>query len=116
MTYTINGKEWTEFDINKRCAKLMGIDCSGITEIIQLTYGIPVSYCTKPSEAWPIIEKCWDDLNKFVDIDGDGVTHETFGEWEFEPVLSKWNYIMNNHKCTKLIAACICYIEMQEEV
>ena len=25
MTYTISGKEWTDFEINERCAELLGV-------------------------------------------------------------------------------------------
>ena len=97
IMYTIKGFSYSEFDINKRCAELMGIDCSGIREDIQLMYGIPLNYCTNPSDTWPIIEKCWDDL-----ICG--------SDWN--SYQAYWGEIMEEHKCTKLAAACICLIEL----
>jgi hypothetical protein len=98
MKYTINGKEYTEFEINKRCAELMGIDCSGITEIMQLMYGVPLNYCTNPVDTWPIIEKCFDELMNCYNYDNS----------------PGWENIMDDHNCTKLVAACICFIEINE--
>ena len=98
MKYTINDKEYTEFEINKRCAELMGIDCSGIREDIQLMYGIPLNYCSNPADTWPIIEKCWDDL-MVVDM---------------TDYYAQWDLLMCEHNCTKLVAACICFIEISD--
>jgi hypothetical protein len=27
---------------------------------------------------------------------------------------TKWDYLIEKHKCTKLVAACICFIEINE--
>ena len=89
MTYTISGKEWTEFDINKRCADLMEV-----TVLIVLRDYNP---CNNPSDTWPIIEKCWDQLI-YADYRRD----------------VNWEILMEKHNCTKLIAACICLIEINE--
>tara|TARA_R110000851_G_scaffold260655_2_gene413206 strand:- start:54 stop:350 length:297 start_codon:yes stop_codon:yes gene_type:complete len=97
MNYAIKDKKYSEFDINKRCAELMGIDCSGIREDIQLMYGIPVDYCNNPSDTWPIIEKCWDELHS---------------KFKFHP-LTDWEFYASEHG-SKLIAACICFIELNE--
>jgi hypothetical protein len=93
MTYTINGKEYTEFDINKRCAELMAHEV--------------VNYCRSAHYAWTIINKCWDELIEVVDCMGHEITNDDIG-W------CKWSYLMAQHNCTKLIAACICYIELNE--
>ena len=85
MTYTINGKEWTEFDINERCAELMAHEV--------------VNYCRSAHYAWTIIDKCWDELM---------VVHLT------DDYYARWECIMSKHNCTKLVAACICYIEINE--
>jgi hypothetical protein len=98
MEYTINGKEYTKFDINKRCAELMGIDCSGIREGMHYMHGIPFNYCDNAQYAWPIIEKCWDELM-------------TCYNYDYSP---EWGNIIDDHNCTKLVAACICFIEISE--
>jgi hypothetical protein len=111
MTYTINGKQYTEFDINKRCAEIFYgdryIDFHDFAydghSVIYLEYGMELRTEYKPfskiSEAWPIIEKCWDELM--------AVKYEYC-------VLSRWQYLRHEHNCTKLVAACICLIELNE--
>jgi hypothetical protein len=84
MTYTINGKEWTEFDINERCAELMAHEV--------------VNYCRSAHYAWTIIDKCWDELMQVL-----YVSRLTNRQWDF---------LIKKHNCTKLVAACICYIEI----
>ncbi len=111
MTYTINGKEYTEFDINKRCAELLEIKY--ITNDVYVLIPDPVmsmeascsqymeyNPCNSPSDADTIIDKCWDELNQFVS-----------GKQRME---TKWIFTMQQHNCTKLVAACICYIEINE--
>jgi len=112
MKFTINGKEYTEFDINKRCAELMGkvtTSVTGISEykaspdgyfIINDKECYPYAPCSNPSYTWPIIDKCWDELNEFVS-----------GKQRME---TKWIFTMQQHNCTKLVAACICFIELSE--
>jgi hypothetical protein len=121
MTYTINGKEWTEFDINERCADLYlpcdyiinendkSIDLIGVQTWLG-AHGEPdertVKYgnynpCKNPADTDAIIDKCWDELMCTV-TDWDDVN------------IPKWERVMDEHNCTKLVAACICYIEMQE--
>jgi len=103
MKYTIDGKEYTEFDINKRCAELIGVlvesrcDRNGAYVITQDSRDYDP--CNNPEDAWPIIEKCWDDLNRFVP---NGIT-----------MVSKWRNIIEIHNCLKLVAACICFIELE---
>ena len=118
MTYTINGKEYTEFDINKRCAELMGIkhDINDVyvkisDEVMSIETGCDefMEYCPcySPVDTWPIIEKCWGELMSTKDDRGCG----TWTHWDHV----KWQRLMNEHNCTKLVAACICYIELNEE-
>jgi hypothetical protein len=136
MTYTINGKQYTESDINKRCAELMEPKASGyryvqvlenhtpwddILEIGITTNCCVIKYltisepnmdmwsmydpCNSPIHAWPIIDKCWDELFKpifFKNVQG------------FERRESRWNCIIIKYNCTKLVAACICLIELNE--
>ena len=110
MTYTINGKQWTEFDINKRCAEFIPVAINEnqdaslkakshsvlINDIIN-TY--EYNPCQNPSDTWPIIEKCWDELMEIIANDGAWVN---------------WDYLKYKHNCTKLAAACICFIEENE--
>jgi hypothetical protein len=103
MTYTINGKEWTEFDINKRCADIMnliyriygdGTVHKGIFDLSADKYFCP---CNSPSDTDAIIDKCWDEL--------------IFADYRRNVT---WEMLMEKHECTKLVAACICYIEINE--
>jgi hypothetical protein len=125
MTYTINGKEYTEFDINKRCAELLGLivqaefkERIGFTEEFHLAYpntiwaarvderGDQVSsweqmvFTRCPADTDAIIDKCWDELMELV--------YQSYGD------ISQWQYAMQQHNCSKLVAACICYIEINE--
>ena len=102
--YTIKGKEYSEFDINKRCAEILGsksIEVHPNAKIIEsVKYSVMTDfgkrdYCNDPSDAWPIIEKCWFGLF-----------------YPHKPELSLWQHIIKKHKCTKLVAACICFIEL----
>jgi hypothetical protein len=116
MTYTINGKEYTEFDINKRCAELLAWEsapnvksvefergCFWINSVGYTSFKIE-DYCNNPADTWPIIDKCWD---KLLSISVQSLSPNT---------LTKWGCIMDKHNCTKLIAACICLIESKEGV
>ena len=106
MTYTINGKEWTEFDINKRCAELLGLEVSkeqwmhygdrdeNLVLIGKVRDSYAVNYTRNPADTWHIIEKCWDELMCSM---YDGHIH--------------WVDLTQEHQCTKLTAACICLIE-----
>jgi hypothetical protein len=121
-TYTINGKTYTEFDINKRCAELLGFKIkvdesnwqgqNGFTVKVIRTFRIDddfVNYspCTTSADTDAIIDKCWDELMSSKDERGCGIwTH-----WDHV----KWQRLMNEHNCTKLIAACICYIENNDK-
>jgi hypothetical protein len=105
MTYTINGKEYTEFDINLRCAGLMQITVLDKGSYLLLECGFSdYNPCNNPSDTDAIIDKCWDELNTFC------ANPTTIKEL----MKSKWLSIIEKHNCTKLVAACICYIEMQE--
>jgi hypothetical protein len=138
MTYTINGKQYTEFDINKRCAELMGflVQTShegklGFNKEFQKDYPHTV-WCAKvdslgrfnsaweqmvftrcPADTDSIIDKCWDELIGLVYLEEGAVLPKRNGE---RCRTSKWHQIMNKHNCTKLVAACICLIEMQEGI
>ena len=117
MHYTINGKDYTGFDINRTIAHILYNDSSvvrsikGADMVNILGKGVAkrmVDYCNKPSDAWPIIEKCWDELM--------GHTMQVLKEVGYSTTFqgAKWQYLMQKHNCTKLIAACICFIEMNE--
>jgi hypothetical protein len=108
MTYTISGKQYTESDIHKRCAELMGIEyeLSDIYVMVSDTVasietGVDefMEYCPcySPSDTDAIIDKCWDELTSVACIS----THNI-----------EWHQMMLKHKCTKLVAACICLIEL----
>jgi hypothetical protein len=117
VTYTINGKEYTEFDINRRCAELLawesepnvksvelggeGHNCFWV-EHVGFSAFLVQAYCNNITDAWPIIEKCWDELND-IWLEKDGKTY-----------ISLWKYLVQKHNCTKLVAACICFIEINE--
>ena len=109
MKYTINGKEYSEFDINVQCSEILAWDsepnvksvefvggCFWVESIGYTSFRVG-DYCNNPADCWPIIEKCWGELNQLSIL--------------FE---SKWESTMNNHNCTKLVAACICLIEMSD--
>jgi hypothetical protein len=104
MTYTINGKEWTEDEINNaiteiRIAKL-DMD-SGYNRFMAEAMRLqPLCYTRNPLETDAIIDMCWDELIKVL-----YVSRETNRQWDF---------LIKKHKCTKLVAACICYIEINE--
>ena len=115
MTYTINGKEYSEFDINKRCAEILAWESEPHVKSVEFDRhnclwvehvgfsAFPVEhYLNNPADTWPIIEKCWDDLNKSILRNG-GLRK------------SHWQDTMQMHKCTKLVAACICFIELKEQ-
>ncbi len=125
--YTIKGKDYSEFDINKRCAELMGFKVKqrsmvdeGNVFVIDMSdhlgemYRRIPQYCNNPSDTWPIIEKCWDELNlkfitKITHVNSNTTVYKALNrEW----VDSKWQHIIKKHKCTKLVAACICFIEL----
>ena len=117
MTYTINGKEYTEFDINLRCAEIEDFEFSSdnvevmavdhlqslITGCDEFEVYVP---CTDWHDAGHIVDKCFDELMSIKDERGCG----TWTHWDHV----KWQRLMNEHNCTKLVAACICYIEINE--
>ena len=117
MTYTINGKDYTEFDINKRCADLMGVKVDVIGDLLNIIKrdafgGLTLSHydpCTNWNDAGPIIEKCWDELMGHTMQMEKPVSYSTTFQG------TKWQYLMQKHNCTKLIAACICFIELKEQ-
>jgi hypothetical protein len=111
VTYTINGKEYTEFDIKKRCGELMNLSLEyplfndepyhrfSSNGKIHLGAYDPT---TNPLHTWPIIEKCWDELND-IWLEKDGKTY-----------ISLWKYLVQKYNFTKLFAACICFIEIND--
>jgi hypothetical protein len=118
MTYTINGKEYTEFDINLRCAEIEGfkfssdnVEVMAFDHLQSLITGCDEFEVYVPFTDWHdaghIVDKCWDELIEVVDCMGHEITNDDIG-W------CKWSYLMAQHNCTKLVAACICYIEINE--
>ena len=110
MTYTIKGVEHTEFDINKRCAELMGFDFrvqngkvlpDNPAQVISRLSDV-YEPCREIQDTDAIIDKCFDELNESILRNG--------GRRK-----SHWQDTMHKHNCTKLIAACICYIEIKED-
>jgi hypothetical protein len=57
--------------------------------------------CNNWDDAGAIIDKCWDELMVVY------VTDDYYARWEC---------IVEEYNCTKLVAACICLIESQEGV
>jgi hypothetical protein len=120
MTYTISGKQYTEFDINKRCAELMEFkwhefsNTSNTREWVNIEIaglkgdaGFPeYNPWNNPADTDAIINKCWDELMDYTNDKGlKPISHEDIF-W------TRWESLMNRHKCTKLVAACICLIEL----
>jgi hypothetical protein len=119
MIYTISGKEYTKVQVDKRCAELMGIP---IEEEIYLElnacWTVPINDGFRENymptsdahDALHIIDKCWDELMTRVTTCG-----KKFVGREQNIIYGiLWEYLMKNHNCTKLVAACICYIEINE--
>jgi hypothetical protein len=114
VTYTINGKEYTEFDINKRCAELLAwesehkvksveFDCNCFwVEHVGFSSFLIGNYQNNIEDTWPIIEKCFDELN------------DIWLEKDRKTYTSLWKYLVQKHNCTKLAAACICFIEFND--
>jgi hypothetical protein len=107
MKYTINGKEWTKSNINERCAELEGKNLPEYQPAMNSGYNIGneefyIGYnpCQNPSDTDAIIDKCWDELIEVL-----YVSRETNRQWDF---------LIKKHNCTKRVAACICYIEINE--
>ena len=114
MTYTISGKHYTEFDINKRCADFIpvAIDKNQDAAVKSKSSSVLVNNfeynpCNNPLDTWPVIDKCWGRLLEMVNDCG-LIDYADFC------VCNKWQYIINKHNCTKLVAACICLIEINE--
>jgi hypothetical protein len=113
MTYTINGKEWGAYGINKRCAEILAWESEPNVKSVEFNNNcfwvehvgfsaFPVQhYCNNPSDTDAIIDKCFDELNESILRNG--------GRRK-----SHWQDTMQQHNCTKLVAACICYIEINE--
>jgi len=103
VKYTINGKEYSEFDINKRCAELMGVTVEvkgGTHKYLDKDQDDEYAPCTSWQAAGPIIEKCWDDL----------MCTDEWGDVNYP----RWESLIIVHNCTKLVAACICLIETNQ--
>jgi hypothetical protein len=107
MKYSIKGKQYTEFDINKRCAELMGF--KGNLKYLMDSVFIPTTLgkCTRydPCNDWndagKVIEKCWNELMCIVT------------DWN-DCNYPRWEGLIMKHNCTQLVAACICLIELNE--
>jgi hypothetical protein len=102
MTYIIGGKQYTKSDINERCAELKELKlCEGQhykPSVAHWADGYLKVYdpCNNWNDAGPIIDKCWDEL--------------TVNVWQDSHIY--WDLLIDKHKCTKLVAACICLIEL----
>lgn len=112
MIYTINGKDYTEFDIKLCCSELMDITIYTVGESKVLYRSSPrqkYDPCTNWNDAGPIIEKCWDELmSHTMQVSKEAGYSTTFQG-------TNWQYLVQQHNCTKLIAACIFFIEMNED-
>jgi hypothetical protein len=107
--FKISSKEYSRFDINKYIAESGFIpvainkhqdpafkqkSSSVLVNDIINTY--EYNPCQNPSDTWPIIEKCWDELTNVACL--------STGNLE-------WHQLVLKHNCTKLEAVCICFIE-----
>jgi hypothetical protein len=118
MTYTINGKQYAEFGINKRCAEILawesepnvksvvfdGNNCFWVEHVGFSPFPVQ-HYCNNPADTDAIIDKRLDELFKL---------QETFDDGIADGLCTKWEALMHRHNCTKLVAACICFIEINE--
>lgn len=138
----INGKDYTELEINKRCAEIIkpevkGYDFAKVMEKYEtwddvLELGITknscvIGYteqgesittgggldlwsmydpCNSPHHTWPIIEKVWDELMKLVNKHGDEPKTKNGIFW------TRWQHLQEMYNCNKLVAACICLVEV----
>lgn len=119
-TYNVNGKEYTELSIRTKCADLLDVawhlkpneftrNWQYSDRYLELGDGgkaveLP-DYCNNWSDAEPIIEKCWNEL----------MVKREVGYYDCErETLTRWEVLMQKHQCTKLVAACICFIENNE--
>jgi hypothetical protein len=114
---SINGKQYTESDINERCARIdpyvfkvhgpypsiseSAVHIEGRHGKYGNLYEVGFDPCNDWNDAGPIIDKCWNELME-VWMNEDGTTYTT------------WDFTIEKHKCTKLVAACICLIELNE--
>ena len=118
MTYIINGKQYAEFGINKRCAEILAWESEPNVKSVEFDgnncfwvehvgfSAFPVQhYCNNPADTDAIIDKCLDELLEPVFC-----TDSNSFEW----YQSRWSLLIEKHKCTKLVAACICFIEINE--
>jgi hypothetical protein len=130
MNYTINNKQYTLFDIKARCAELMDIEfeiaANNFIVRRDLSFGTALNTlhefaqcktiedynatainrsdsiydpCTNWNHAGPIIEKCWDELTSVSCLSTGNI---------------EWHQLVLKHNCTKLVAACICLIELND--
>ena len=120
MTYIINGEKYTEFDINKRCAELLGEynepaygcvefnlgDAGAYYDITGVIYDTFQNYCESWDACSSIIEKCWDGL---MERESEFIGHEEFHRG------TVWELIMQKNNCNALTAACIFYIESNSD-
>ena len=108
--FTIKGKKFTKFDINVKCAELLGsksarVHINGahmpsLRDCVMTDFGVK-DYCNKITDTEVIIDKCWSMLMC------------TWSEFDSGDVM--WDTIMRNHDCSKLVAACILFIEENEK-
>ena len=113
MKYTINGKDYSMHDINVACAEIIGVPVvlrkARISDdhLLHKNQGLKrYSPCTNPLDAWPIIDKVLDELLKLVNKHGDEPKTKNGIFW------TRWQHLQELHNCTKLVAACICFIEV----
>ena len=117
--YEINGKEYSEFDINKRCAELLGHKVcvsevcgqgsskhtyASVKDLELGSYTLP-NYCNSPQDTNAIIDRVLDELLEPIFC-----TDKNGCEW----YQSRWDLIMSRYGCLKLKAACIWFIEVNE--
>jgi hypothetical protein len=105
VNYTINGKEYTEWRINTIIAeKIYGYPRD--KDIERLVNEKRIDFCNNWKDAGVVIEKCWDELMKLTETFDDGIA---------DGLCTRWEYLMGIYKCTKLVAACICFIEFNDK-
>ena len=101
MAKTIGTTGLTRQDLNVLVAEEDGINeieviegCDSISIGNELWH--IVDYCHKPHDAWPTIEKIWDEIMHNIEVDGF--------------VTTRWDETVIKHTCTKLEAAMLIYV------
>jgi hypothetical protein len=113
VVHIIHGVTYTINDINVRCAQLMGykviqqsmvgdgrISVIDASDLDGESYRRLPQYCTDPNCMSVIVDYCFSNLLT--------IEHDQY-------FLTKWEWIMSTRDCSKLMAACICFIESHKQ-